>query len=92
VLAVNLMAAPMLVSNRGRSDERPETIAGPAAAEAIKQKGERCYRRFREYLLANFSKTFVSTGNDSCFFAYGQPDDAAALSEAKEACRKYKAL
>ena len=70
--ALMLMAAPLLASKPAASVEPPETIAGSAAAQAIKQEGERCYRRFREYLLANFSKAFVATGNDSCFFAHDQ--------------------
>lgn len=82
----------MLASEPGRSDEHPKTIFGAAAVEAIKQKGERCYARYREYVLANFSKAFVWTGSDHCFYLYQQPDEAAALNQAKETCSKYKAL
>lgn len=83
-----LNAGPISDTSDMRGSRYENSILGTAALQAIRALGSRCGSRYDEFLLANFSRVFVATGNDHCFYAYDMPDDASALDAVKSACRE----
>ena len=66
-----------------------DTVLGPATDALVQKLGDRCLNRYKEYLLTNFYRRFVFTGNDSCFFIHGVASDELAGELIEKTCSSY---